>query len=917
MRKKTNIALSVMAALATATIPPVVAQEVSELDLEEIVVTGIRASLEQGLSKKENADSIVDGAFAEELGKFPDTNVAESLQRITGVAITRARGGEGQFVTVRGLGEEFNAVTYNGRVLATENAGREFSFDVIASELIAAAEVYKTTTASQGDGSIGGLVNIRSALPLDNVGFHAAGKLAAPYETLNDSFGTTASGVISNSWADDTIGLLGSFSYQQRDTRTDVAESIGLTTIDDLNGNGIGERVNSLSAGVALQERERIGGTVALQYLPNDNTEIVVDALYTKYESPSSINSYSFFPAASGVVPGSVTVSDDDVAIGHTTSPTNAEFLTRFNEADTETSALGFNLKQQFSDKLSGDFDLSWSKAEGQRDNVGSGAGSGKFYVLQIFEGQFTKTPGGGAIPIANFTANDGAGNQIPFSQISADQIDLSFSRNTFVETEDEVVSLKADFDYAMSDSTSLKFGVDYVDREKSNQAFDNSATWCGDSATVFFCGPGQILTDTNSAARVSFFDDDFLNSGGGSIPSVIPVFSIADVERSLNNLAASFNTPSFLAVNPDLASSNVIEESILGAYLQADFEGTWGNVPFRANAGVRVAKTELTSTGFGAQIVSAVFEDARAGVDPIQTFNVNSTAPSLTKNDYTDVLPAFNITFDLTENSKFRASLSQTLSRPTLTDLSTFFSVTSSNFGAEQITQSNPLLEPVRSNNLDLSYEYYGEDGISYSIAGFYKDISDFITNQNVRQNITIDNVTNTTGGVIAPITRDFLVSGPQNGDTAKVYGAEIAAQYLAISGFGIAGNLTLADSEATSGGMDSDLENISDLSANLSVFYEGEKVQARVSANYRSDFLANTAGEGGLEEIVDDYTQVDLSVSYKLGSVFGDGDLYVFMEGVNVFEEDFYRYAETKNLLETYEVNGGRWTFGVRGSF
>jgi len=178
---------------------------------------------------------VVDAITAEEFGKFPDANVAESLQRVTGVAITRARGGEGRFVTVRGLGEEFNNVTYNGRTLATENLGREFSFDVIASELISRAEVYKSSEARLNDGSIGGLVNVATAKPLSSPGFHVSGSLAGEYDNLADSTGFRASGVVSNSFANDTVGVLASLTMHKRDLRSDTYESIDYRTLDLVN----------------------------------------------------------------------------------------------------------------------------------------------------------------------------------------------------------------------------------------------------------------------------------------------------------------------------------------------------------------------------------------------------------------------------------------------------------------------------------------------------------------------------------------------------------------------------------------------------------------------------------------------------------------------------------------------------------
>lgn len=152
---------------------------------DEIIVTGIRSSLKKSLDVKRNSNQVVDAISAEDVGKFPDSNIAESLQRITGVAIDRS-GGEGQFITVRGLGPEFNTVTLNGRTLATDNAGREFSFDVISSDIISRAEVFKTSTPNLQSGGIGANVNIVTTRPLDGFGTSLTGSLAGTYDTLRE-----------------------------------------------------------------------------------------------------------------------------------------------------------------------------------------------------------------------------------------------------------------------------------------------------------------------------------------------------------------------------------------------------------------------------------------------------------------------------------------------------------------------------------------------------------------------------------------------------------------------------------------------------------------------------------------------------------------------------------------------------------
>jgi iron complex outermembrane recepter protein len=173
-----------------------VAQSSAQAPVEEVVVTGTRASLSRALDLKKDTLGVVDSIAAEDIGKFPDQNVAESLQRIAGVSIDRTAG-EGRFVTVRGFGPEFNNVLFNGRLLATENDGREFSFDILAPELISSAEVYKSSSAEFQEGGIGSTIQLRTARPLDFQGFHAAGSAAAKYDGGSEETTPTMSGLIS------------------------------------------------------------------------------------------------------------------------------------------------------------------------------------------------------------------------------------------------------------------------------------------------------------------------------------------------------------------------------------------------------------------------------------------------------------------------------------------------------------------------------------------------------------------------------------------------------------------------------------------------------------------------------------------------------------------------------------------------
>ena len=180
--------------------------------LEEIIVKGKRGSLLQSLDQKRNATSIVDSIASEELGRFPDPNVADSLSHVPGVTVSRTRDGEAQYVNIRGLGPEFSVVTLNGRILATDDEGRNFAFDVFPSEMISGADVWKSADARRTEGSIGGLIDLKSTRPLDIPGFHSSVTATGDYNTLSEESGTKFNGIVSNTFADDTFGVIFGFT---------------------------------------------------------------------------------------------------------------------------------------------------------------------------------------------------------------------------------------------------------------------------------------------------------------------------------------------------------------------------------------------------------------------------------------------------------------------------------------------------------------------------------------------------------------------------------------------------------------------------------------------------------------------------------------------------------------------------------
>src|SRR6186713_1677260 len=199
-------------------------------DLAVVTVVGTRAALVESRDLKKNAGIVQDSIVAEDLGRFPDANVADSLSHITGITISRTRGGEGQYVSVRGLGPAYSIVTLNGRILATDGDGREFAFDVLPSEVISGADVYKSADATHLEGSIGGTINLSSAKPLDQRGLHLRLSVDGDYNDLSEEDGVKASGVFSSTFLDDTMGFLLTATYQDVTDGSDAAYELYAAT---------------------------------------------------------------------------------------------------------------------------------------------------------------------------------------------------------------------------------------------------------------------------------------------------------------------------------------------------------------------------------------------------------------------------------------------------------------------------------------------------------------------------------------------------------------------------------------------------------------------------------------------------------------------------------------------------------------
>ena len=946
---------------AAAVLAPQAGALAQDEPADVIVVTGIKGSLQQSLDVKRNAEQVVDAISAEDVGKFPDTNLAEALQRITGVAIDRS-GGEGQFITVRGLGPEFNSVTLNGRIIATDNPGREFSFDVLSSDVLQRAEVFKTSTPNLQSGGIGALVNIVTARPLDT-GTSFTLSAAGLYDTLREEFSPQFSGVAS--WEDDTgtFGFLLGASYSNRraqedssftngfadrtgDTTIDAPEgSSGLLDPDDLGALPAGARVQQQVVHRRdIQDRERLTINGTAQYAPTDTMTFTVDGLYTSFDIDSFATEFSGFfspPFIDPVIDGNGTVvsfsrpGEDFIArnpglAGLTGPSQNDNVINAPNDRDAETYAFGGNLDWDVSETFNANVDFGYSRAT--RSSVNP------FVVLGAL------APASPLIQSSNTEGISTITNIVGATDPSIQR--LHFVNVTRQEVEDEVFQAKFDGTWTIEKGflQDITFGGFFTDREKILDQFDNFSPTQGAGIFCAYCGY-TVDFDDNILSEFSF--DGFLDgvTGADTVPPAILTASFADAFAALNdptNIAdpnrtgrSTIGDAELLArqsaaggsifgfYEPDFnpAASFAVEETVYAAYFNTQWGGDFGGeLPWSANFGFRVAITETASSGVDQPVI-----EFRESVGDTQLSPVFGPATDVTiENRYVNFLPSFNLRVEPTDNTVVRLAYSETVTRPTLTELGV-----ANSFGgrsnAPTSTGGNPFLEAFESTNYDVSFEYYfGETGF-VGITGFHKEFDAFIERVTLPVPGTVvipaGNAGNTTG-MDLPTDVTFFDTRNRNGESGRITGFEAAFQTAFTNlpapwdGLGTQLNYTYVTSEIDrdpgSPVADCDYEGLSPHSFNATAFYEKGPIQTRLAYNYRDEFVFQCSSFFSEPQQREAFGQLDFSAAYDINDTF-----QVFAEGINITGEDTRDFSRFPNRFLNYSRTGSRYLLGVRAAF
>jgi TonB-dependent receptor len=750
--KRTPVAQAISLVLGTTLLAPAFAQDATSAaeDVGEIVVTGIRASLESSLNLKRSGQGVVDGIIAEDIGKFPDTNLAESLQRISGVSINRTASGEGQQITVRGVGPDFNLVLLNGRQMPASNLGpggagtsnsRAYDFSNLASESVSAIEVYKTARAETPTGGIGAAVNIKTARPLDKPGMVASFGVKGVYDTsasnMPDNYAGSdltpeVSAIFSNTFADDKFGIGFNASYQERDsgysqaavangwkTMTgDTNDGSRLPRPGDANyaqytienapeGSDVYGRPQNFGLSVNGVHRERTNAQMVMQWAPTDSITTTLDYTYAlnKVETNRSELSvwFTWGPGTSSWTDGPVVgpniysenFNGSDLSMGGMSLATK-----------NENNSLGFNVEWEVNDSLSLGLDYHDSTATSEPDSEWGSAGV--LGVAAFIRGtttvDFSKD-----FPILNVNLSrpvSGA-DALPTGSV----FQSSYNKS-------EIQQIQASGRWEFNESSGLDFGIGAIEvNNRTAAAVMQQNNWGGLGTTAQY--DDDIWTNDNMGG---YFD---LMSGYNSA-SFTDSFLVFDFERLRAQAAQVFGDEAMFRAPENFTSDLRSTEKSKSAYVQ--FNKTFeSKMPFHIAAGVRYEETEVFSE-------SLVRIGETIGWDSANEFNIRfASGPGFDSGEgkYDYVLPSLDLKLDVSDSVVVRASYSETIGRPGWNDIQGGANLNGQlSFEGGSGGSGDPSLKPLESTNYDLSVEWYYGEG-SYLSAGYFrKDISNFISN-------------------------------------------------------------------------------------------------------------------------------------------------------------------------------------------
>lgn len=882
-------------------------------NMEEVVVTGQRSSIATSQMLKQEAEQVVDVISAVDIGALPDRSIAEALQRIPGIQLERTTNfrdparlaSEGGDVMVRGL--RWVRTELNGRDIFSASGGRSLGFSDVSADLLAGIDVYKNSTAGQIEGGLGGTVNLRTRLPLDQETTLAV-SADYNYADLYDKGFTSWNALYSDRW--DTgggeIGFLVSVSVGEIGNRTDAIQTGRYNAYTLGDGSAV-----YLPTGVGGRrvdwEQDRDSYNAALQWAPSDDMKITAQAFYGKV-NPRDVERAVYIADSifgQDLSPGSgddFQYDSNGFLASGTINAATTVFNTRVENRESDVS--DFSLKFEYAPNTRWNFSADLQSVKSEAHILSMTAFTG--YVPNAMTGLYPETVFDLTAPYIS------VGEQQRLS--SADQYWWGAAMDHIEDNEASSLAARADAEYIFENSSALRslaFGVRASDKDAvtkqsgwnwsllsnqywlnntpENTAFlDSSAVGQSELFTFEDFMRGDIapptvgwfatpeLVNSNTGAYV-YFEDIVANNGQGWgwAPLIPP--AAYDLNPQGDNVSAGINDQN---------------EKTQAAYVSLFFNDSRGGENFDGNVGVRFVKTETTAIGrsvaggVGDTCSTDMTADCQAAQAFVDAFLAEHGEYRSYENSYNNVLPSLNLRFLLTDDLQARFGLSQALVRPQFSQIQPYTSVTfnfqGSMFDPNEPTVAtafggNPALEPTIADQLDASLEWYFNDASSLTFAAFYKDIEDYVV-------LTTGIEEFSYGGE----TFEIETTRQTNAESGKLKGFELAYQQFydmlpsPFDGFGIQANFTYIDNEGGAntavnpfeepqrvGATNTTLpiEGMSDTSYNLALMYEKYGVSARLAYNWRERYLLTTSAANINRPMwINDYGQLDGSVFYDV---------------------------------------------------
>jgi iron complex outermembrane recepter protein len=906
--------------------------------VEEVVVTGFRQSLSLALDEKRDAIGAVDAIVAEDIADFPDLNLAESIQRISGVSIERDAG-EGKRISVRGLGPQFTRIRINGMEALTTGGGsdaaggtnrdRSFDFNTFASELFNSITVRKTAAAEVEEGSLGATVDLQVARPFDYDGltFVTGGQLG--YNDLGDDADPRGTLLISNTFADERVGALLSVAYTKRKLLDEGASTVRFQNTPQNPANPAAGPFQSVAPGVPFtngelgaafrpriprydifeHEQERLGVTTSLQFRPSEATLLTFDALYADFDAERDetyLESPNFSASLAQVDVLEAEIRQD--GLDRSGMPVSTLVFGRFNDVDIraerrhdelETKFTQFTLdgSHSFSDSLSVHGLVGRSKSE--HDNPEQ---TTLLFDINDVDGYVFDFRGSSRRPLISY-GNADLTNPEAFT-LTQIRLRPQTADNTFT-------NYMGDVTWKLNETLTFKGGAQFKKYE-----FDTTDRRRAAEGVT----PEQALIPRSQYSELARLE---LNVPAGTPTS----FVVPDLDAAKRIFG--FDDPNVFALSDqvNLGGNYSVEEEDAGVFAQVEMRTEVGGVPIRGNLGVRYVETDQQSSGLSRGATGVL-------------------ATSVTEK-YNNTLPALNIVADLTDNLLVRFGAAKVLARSGLGALNPGATVQIAG-NNKTVAAGNPTLTPFKADAYDLAFEWYFAKESLLGVALFYKDIASFV--QTIRATGAFssnplgldDSVAiavcdaqlptpfdpgNATD--VANCLADWQFSLPRNTPGGDLKGVEISYQqpFSFLPGiwrnFGAILNFTYVESEilylnadgtAAFGGERQDLTGLSKNAANATLYYDDGKFSARISAAYRDEYLTTAPGRNGNDvEGTAESTTVDFASSYSLND-----NLELTLEGLNLTDEFQDQSVDSLgNRLSYFHHTGRQYFVGARYRF